>query len=425
MPAFAGEARVIASCAGVHDLRTVEYPGSIVTQPDAEIRENLEKVLLDRIIEALTKPVESSSTLSTTKNPEEIVFEGTLEEVNEFFYEKGWTDGPPIIPPTVEKVEEFLKYTDRSPDEEIVVLPPANLGATPRNIAVNAVMAGCRPECFPLLIAAVEAIGEPDFQLMNLGTTGATTPWLLVNGPIVKQLGIEYGVGLASRGPNTIIGRAFHLIVRNVAGFRPAETLMGTFGYMPAFVLAEDEEACDEIGWEPYHMEHGFNRDASTVTARATWNWGHVISGARDAKAEPIPILNEICAPQGLIAVPIAPGFGPRNMFTVLITPPIAKVLADGGYSKRDVAEYVWENIRVPRREVRMVSPARENQESVFRLPERFANAGPDEMIPVYAAASPEVIDVVVCGNPSGDKLMNLWCVYHRPVTKEIKLPAG
>jgi len=147
------------------------------------------------------------------------VFRGTLEEVNEFFWNKGWTDGLPIVPPTIEKIEDFLKYTDRSPDEEIAILPQANLRATPRNVAINAIMAGCRPEYLPLLIAAVEAIGEPEFNLTGIGTTGCIVPWLLINGPIVKQLRIEQGVGLASRGPNPAIGRAFGLVVRNVAGF--------------------------------------------------------------------------------------------------------------------------------------------------------------------------------------------------------------
>ncbi|MFC1862149.1 hypothetical protein ACFLT4_03995 [Chloroflexota bacterium] len=384
---------------------------------EEKIKETVEKGLLDQIIEALTKPSEVRSAVTSHKKPGDVVFKGTFEEVNNFFYEKGWTDGLPIVPPTEEEVEKFLKYTDRSPDEEIAILPQANLRATPRNIAVNAIMAGCSPKYMPLLIAAVEAIGEPDFQLMDLGTTACNIPWLLVNGPIIKQLGIQHGVGLASRGPNTVIGRGFQLIVRNIAGFRPGETYMGTWGYFPPFVFAEDEDACDEMGWNPYHVEHGFSRGISTVTARTTMNWGPQLLGAKGTDAE--PILNQICEMQNRITLSSRSLlFGPRSMATLLIAPPTASVIARGGYSKREVAEYVWKNTTIPRRKAVTLKGR-------YRLPKEFDEMGPDEMIPLFATASPDVFDVVVCGDPWRDKAMNLWMIYNRPVTKEIKLPAN
>ena len=408
------------------------YPGAIHVHSEAEIRENIEKIVLDKIIEAWTKPAKSlpagAGKPKAHKKSDEIVFSGTLEEVNEFFYTKRWTDGLPIIPPALEKVEEYLRYTDRSPDEEIAVLPIANLTATPRNIAVNAVMAGCSPEYMPLLVAAVEAIAEPEFNLMNIGSTMGQVPWLLINGPIVKQLGIEHGVGLASRGPNPVIGRAFRLILNNIAGYKPGETAMGSFGYFSPFVFAENDDACDEIGWEPYHVEHGFSRDVSTVTPRVTSIWGFKSENPLGSEAE--PFLKLICDNQGkVIPLEFALSYGSRQISTVLLTPPTARVIAQGGYSKRDVAKYVWENTKIPRRDAVVmpsrlgVKPTMPDQVDLFKLPEQF-DVGPDEMIPLLACASPDVIDVVVCGDPSRNKIMNLWCIYTRPVTKEIKLPA-
>ncbi len=408
----------------MNDLGIAIYPGAIGSHTDAEIRENIEKVVLDRVIEALTKPVKRPAVSSVPKRAKGIAFKGSLEEVNDFFLEKGWTDRLPIIPPTTEKVEEFLKYTDRSPDEEIAILPQANLRATPRNIAVNAVMAGCRPEYMPLLIAAVEAIGEPAYALINLGSTGGQVPWLLVNGPIIKQLGIEYGVGLVSRGPNPVIGRAFRLIVSNIAGFRPGETWMGTWGYFQPFVFAEDEDACKEIGWKPYHVAHGFKRDVSTVTVMTTGQWGQ--TGAQGAKIE--PLLEAICFAVGGRSTR---GIGPQSTISVVITPPTAKLLAGAGYTKERILDYIRENIRVRKGDISFANPttapgfAARHPEGLAKLPKQYDKLGPDEMISAFAGAGPDVLSVVLCGDAWRDKVMVLRSGYNRPSTKEIKLPAA
>ncbi|MBI2906704.1 MAG: hypothetical protein HYX92_03490 [Chloroflexi bacterium] len=438
---FVPTASLVASWAGVPDLGVVEYPGTIAFHTEAEIRENLEKLVLDRILERLSKPAgspgEGSGVAATGKNPEEIVFRGTFEEVNGFFLQKGWTDQLPVVPPTPEKVEQFLKYTDRSPDKEVAILPQANLRATPRNIAVNAVMAGCRPEYMPLLIAAVEAVGEPDFQLISIGSTGNKIPWLLVNGPIVKQLGIEHGVGARSRGPNPALGRALGLILNNIAGFRYGETLMATWGAYLPFVLAEDEDACDELGWEPYHVEHGFGRDTSTVTARTTVYWGgqarHTNWGDTSATPPPAALAASVLGLATMhqkrqVMSENSIRFGARNNVAVLITLCTAKVLADAGYSKRDVAQYLWENTRITVAEANAIMQNFTSFGLTIHdlvkegtLPEWF-DVAPDETIPLFASVEP--IDVVVCGDPNKDKLMSLWANYNRPVTRKIELPA-
>ncbi|MBI2910289.1 MAG: hypothetical protein HYX92_21815 [Chloroflexi bacterium] len=435
-------AAVVASASGVSELGIAEYPGAIQLDSDARVRENLEKTVLDRIIAGLTGSAESPTATRAAGRTEEVVFEGDIDGVNAFFYKKGWTDGLGILPPTVERVEEFLEHAGRPPDEGIAVLPQANLIATPRNIAVNAIMAGCRPEFMPLLIFAVEAVGDPEFQLINLGSTGCKTPWLLVNGPIVKQLGIEYGVGLRSRGPNPVLGRALGLILNNIAGFRAGETWMGTWGYYLPFVLAEDEDACAEIGWKPYHVERGFDRGASTVTARSTVYWGGQGTpggwAARSKAASPANLAPPPASAESILKVAckhvqrntlteLSLLFGDRNMVAVLFTPPTAKVLASAGYSKRDVAEHIWKNARLTVAEENDVLQGYKGagltvHELVEKgtLPKSF-DVGPEDTIPMFASA--DLIDVVVCGDAYRDKLMSLWCNYNRPVTREIRMP--
>ncbi|MBI2906238.1 MAG: hypothetical protein HYX92_01140 [Chloroflexi bacterium] len=413
-------------------MPVAEYPGAVQLHTEATVKEHLEKAVLNRVIQGLTRPAGSPTATRAVNKPEEIVFSGTFEEVNSFFLQKGWTDQLPVAPPTVEKVKEFLKHTDRSPDDEIAVLPVADLRATPRNIAANAVMAGCRPEFMPLLIAAVEAIGVPDFQLVNLGSTECETPWLLVNGPIVKELGIEYGVGARSRGPNPALGRALGLILNNIAGFRPGETLMGSWGYYLPFVLAEDEDTCNEIGWEPYHVEHGFGRGTSTVTARTTVYWGGPATPTLKTPVSPSAksVLRLACKNlQRNTITEASLIFGERNMVAALMTPPTARIVAKAGYSKRDVAEFLWQNTRIAVSDANNCLQAFTGAGVTVHdlvegggLPKWF-DVGPEETIPMFASA--DLIDVVVCGDAHRDKLMSLWCNYQRPVTKEIRLPVG
>ncbi len=131
-------------------------------------------------------------------------------------------------------------------------------------------MAGCLPAHLPLLIAAVEALGDERCSLNNIGSSSGIFPYVLVGGPIVDQLGIQLGAQLVSRGPNPAIGRAVGLIVRNIAGFRPGASYMGTFGYPLAAALAEQKDS----PWPPFHVEQGFHAGDNTVTVGVTNNWG-------------------------------------------------------------------------------------------------------------------------------------------------------
>ena len=163
------------------------------------------------------------------------------------------------MPPTRERVEQFLRCTDREPDEVLGILLPDSRAATIWSIAVNGVMAGCRPEYMPVLVALVEAMADPYYGVEHSGNTPGGETLIILNGPIIKELGFNYTQGVMRDGflPNTSIGRFWRLYLRNVAGFLPHKNDKATFGNTWRVVVAENEDVVKELGWEPQQRRHG------------------------------------------------------------------------------------------------------------------------------------------------------------------------
>jgi len=426
-------ARFTGKAGGVDDLHIAEYPGPLGIHEAQEIEKNIANVLVERIVTGLTSTTTAGTRTGSaaSRDPRAIVFTGTAEEVDRHFLAQEWSDGLPVVAPTLERVECFLRYTDRKPDEEIAILPSANLRATPWNIAVNGVMAGCRPEHMPLLIAAVEALADPECRLASIGSSSGIFPYVLVNGPLARELGFEHGAQLVSRGANPALGRAVALIVRNIAGFRPGASYMGTFGYPLGFALAESEA---DSPWEPFHAGQGFDRTASTVTIGVTNNWGpspaaYSAAGQNGAQSALELIAKEIKSSTRLFNFPARGADAERVMITILMSPSIAKSLAEAGYSKQAIRQHLYENTRMSLREFDWVlkyttisgQSARERvAEGVF--PAEFAGA-PDEMVRVLS--SPDILHIIVCGDPHRNRVMVLEGGHTYPVTKRIVLPAN
>jgi hypothetical protein len=191
-----------------------------------------------------------------------------LEDDVETCFARGWTDGLPVVPPTEVRVVRMLRGTGRSPDVVVGLIPPNQAPCTVEKVAINAVMAGCKPEYMPVVLAAVEAALIDDFCLHGLlATTYFSGPVLVVNGPVTKAIGMNSGVNALGQGnrANATIGRALQLVVRNVGGGRPGEIDRSTMGNPGkyTFCFAEKE---DDSPWEPISVERGFEKDASTVT---------------------------------------------------------------------------------------------------------------------------------------------------------------
>jgi len=186
----------------------------------------------------------------------------------ELCYGRGWTDGLPVTPPTDERVIAMLKGTTRRPDEVIGKMPPFLAECTVEKSAINAVMAGCRPEYMPVLLAAIEAALEPLFTLHGvLATTYFSSPIIIVNGPIAKKIGMNSGINALGQGnrANATIGRALNLIVLNVGGGRPGEADRSTLGAPSKYTLCFAEDESDPE-WEPLSVARGLPRGVSAVT---------------------------------------------------------------------------------------------------------------------------------------------------------------
>ncbi len=194
---------------------------------------------------------------------------GIQDDEFEFMFDQGFSDGLPVIPPTAERVVRMLTGTSRDPQDVVAVMPP-NMGeVTVEKIAINCVLAGCKPEYMPVVIAAVEAIATDDYNIHGvMATTMGASPVLVVNGPIRKRIGMNMGIGALGQGnrANATIGRAVRLVVRNIGGAIPGGTERSTLGNPMKFTMcfAEWEERSN---WDPLHVERGFDAEDSVVTA--------------------------------------------------------------------------------------------------------------------------------------------------------------
>ncbi len=193
---------------------------------------------------------------------------GALEDEIETMFERGWSDGLPLVPPTEARVLRMLEGTTRAPGDVVAVVPPDLVECTVEKIAINAVLAGCKPEYLPVVIAGVEAACTDEFNIHGLlATTMPVGPVMIVNGPVRARIGMNAGVNVLGQGnrANSTIGRALQLVIRNVGGGRPGgvdRAAQGNPGKL-TFCFPEDEEGSP---WEPLHVERGFDAGASTVT---------------------------------------------------------------------------------------------------------------------------------------------------------------
>ncbi len=322
---------------------------------------------------------------------EPITLKGELEDVQEYFQEQGWTDGLPIVPPTKAAVDRMLRFTDRKPDDVLCALPPNRTDFTVHAVAVNAVMAGCRPEYLPVVLAAVEAIAEPPFNLYGIqATTNPVTPLIVVNGPIARELNFNGGGNCFGTGfrANATVGRAVRFCMLNLGGGAPQTMDKSTHGQPGKYgmCIAENEA---ESPWEPYHVERGFDREVSAVTAISVTGTQNVLDLASKGPRGILRTFASCCANVGAQNVQL--GGGPLIVFC----PEHAQILADGGFSKADVRRFLYETSRVP---VKDFPPETLNGMVRHRRPKWFSSEHPDSTIPL--ADSAEEIQILVAGGP-------------------------
>jgi len=309
----------------------------------------------------------------------------------EFMFEQGLTDGLPVVPPTPERVLRMLGGTRRDPGEVVALVPP-NMGqATVEKIAINAVMAGCRPAYLPVVLAAVEAVCTDGFNIHGvLATTHFAGPVLIVNGPIRDRIGMNYRVNALGQGnrANATIGRALQLVVRNVGGGRPGEIDRAALGQPGkyTFCFAEHEA---RSSWEPLHVERGFRADQSTVTAFA----GAAPTGFVDQLARGAA---ELATSYGLMLATVSHpkqyGYGEA---LVIVTPEHVDTFAKDGWTKAQVREAIQRATLRPAREL-----ARDERCAEGLTVDEVERLGHDTPVPKFR--SPEMIKLVVAGGEAG-----------------------
>ena len=257
----------------------------------------------------------------------------------EYYFEQGWTDGLPVVPPTAEKIEAFLDAVGRSPSEILGTEPVRGRVVTLEKVAINAVMAGCLPEYFPVVLAAMEAMLEPEHNLhaVTVSTMGAA-PLLVVNGPVVKEIGLNSGVSVFGPGnrANATIGRAIRLTIMNVTGAVPGDLDQSSLGHAGKYTwcIAEDQETSP---WKPLHVDRGYASSQSAVTVFPGLS---PIQVSNFGGGSPEAALKSVA--DGLIVA------GPGNAeIVVVLTPETIGHIKAGGWWKGQVAEYLWERSRL------------------------------------------------------------------------------
>ena len=312
-----------------------------------------------------------------------------LDELNRFFDERRWGDGLPIVPPTPERVKKMLSGVDRAAEEVVAAVAPGFGAATVENIAINAVLAGCRHEYLPVLIAAVEAISAPEFNLQGIqATTNPAAVWMILNGPIADRLGIASGHNCLGQGywANATLGRALRLILQNVGGALPGDMDRATQG-QPAkysFCCAENER---QSPWEPLHVERGFAREASTVTVVGTAGTTNMNTHAKDAD-DVIRVIADT------MAHPTSNDYWISGEPWLVISPEHADIMRRAGLSKADVKRALWEQSKM--RAARMAAKDRARTQVARRA--ELGEIQPDTLLPI--APAPEQIGIIVAGGP-------------------------
>ena len=349
----------------------------------------------------MAKSPEFSSTSSDIEDSPEAVFQ--------FMLEQGWSDGLPVIPPTADRVRAMLDYAQRDAGELIGYINPDAGAATVEKIAVNAVMAGCLPEYMPVLIAAVQAITEPSFNIHGLQTTtNPVSPLLIVNGPVRDLIGLNSGRGTLGPGyrANATIGRAIRLLLLNVGGAKPWATDMSVHGSPAKYISCMGENEADSV-WEPLHVERGFSPDQSAVTVVGVQGYSNCLTFYK----EPESFLNMIASAMADISdnnYLLAAG----NPL-VILTPGHAQIFSDAGYTKQQVKEALFELCKVPLDRF-------PKETSVITYEDGFAMDGDrvclcqsaDDII-IAVSGGPEPYHALYCGN-FGDTTA---------VTKKVQFP--
>jgi len=355
---FLHDAESAAKDGGMPGIRIVTLPADQYyrARSSKEEAQPLAVGCFDSMIDALTRPLagEEANPSPIQKQREDAEvhisgedFLGAFEKCNELFLANRWADGLPVVPPTRRLVNAMLSGTTRSAQEVVGQVAPKNGTATVEKIAINAVMAGAKPEYFPVILAAMEGFTDEHYDLTHVqASTGSFTPVVTVGGPIAEELGFNSGIGMLGHGwrPNSTVGRALRLSLLNIGQTWPQVNDMALTGRFQAYTFFTFAEDTTRSPWEPYHVSRGFQPEDSTVTvatsvtAPAVFGGGAVMPWTGQGVVE--SMIGRVKS--GGVVWPHA------QTFILVLHPDCAIDLAKRGYTRRSLQEYLYEQSRVP-----------------------------------------------------------------------------
>lgn len=406
---FVGQARFVAETLGRPELPIVEYPSVIHSQEASEVDATARRLAGD-VAQALLAPrppgggrqASHAATVSLT---------GSATQVNDYFAERGWSDGLPILPPTVDAVEAFLSQTDLAADHGLGEVISSNRLADVLSVAVNGVMAGCRPEYMPVLIAIAQAMTDPHFHLEHAGSTSGWEPLVVMGGPLVRRLELDVGGAAGDRQLHVRIGRFTKLFVRNLGEFRPGQHDKAIFRSNFVNVLTEDEETLAELAWQPFRVDLGFTPEEDVVTTQATIAASASFATRGGSAEEQADIILDS------VVLPVLSRWSWIGWFwgemypLIVLSPDLARAFAADGWTKGDLRSYIADRTRITARAVEDAAAISANSFTVEGLVE-------EGLLPAdYAASSarerllrafpwPDDIGIVVSGDRGRTRVM-------------------
>ena len=310
----------------------------------------------DAMIDALTRPLTAEEAepapFQKQREDSDIQVAGkdfldAFEKTNELFLSQRWADGLPVVPPTRELVIAMLAGTMRSSQEVIGQVAPKNGTATVEKIAVNAVMAGAKPEYFPVILAAMEGFTDKNYDLTHVqASTGSFTPVVMVDGPIAEELGFNSGIGMLGHGwrANSTVGRALRLSLLNIGQTWPQVNDMALTGRFEAYTFFTFAEDTARSPWEPYHVTLGYKSEDSTVTVATSVTSPAVFGGGAVMPWTGQGVIDSIVARvrSGGVVWPHS------QTYILALHPDCAVDLAKYGYTRKNLQEFLYEQTRVP-----------------------------------------------------------------------------
>jgi hypothetical protein len=401
--AFTHAAQQRAQALGLpaHPIVVVEHPLARKTRDQAQ---HLARHSLEAVVHGLVAHQEEPGRASPVRPPprraraSHLQVSGTVSAMNDYLYDQGWTDGLPVIPPTPDLVAAMLEAAPLPAEEVLGTLPPRDGTVTVEKVASNAVMAGCQPAYFPVVLAAVKAVLQPQFNAGAITTTtGGAAPVVIISGPIAQQLGIHSGTAVLGSGhrPNATIGRALRLTMRNLGGATADTMEKSTHGWPGKYTMCFAENAARNP-WEPLHVELGFAPEVSIVVVVAARGLITIVESSQETGLGNLETLASAMRGEGISGYYYqARGASP----IVVLGPEHAAEIATAGVGRHAVKEYVFQHARMPLGHLRD-----RGHWGARSWPEAWEHQ-PDDF-PVPLVTDPDKLIVVVAG---GDGRHSSW----------------